>query len=77
MPASNTYHFGNIGSAIEAHQGQPHKDLEVYIIPVERLVGPEEMGAQTISISHLVPPSALKIAIKPENTKLGDHHREA
>lgn len=71
VPASNTYHFGNIGSAIEKHiKANPHKDLDVYIIPVERLVGPEEMGAQTISISHLVPPSALKIAIKPENTKL-------
>ena len=68
---SSTYHFGNIGSAILKHiQKEPNKDLEVFIIPVELMKASQEMGGGTISLTHLVPPSAVKFAINPQNTKL-------
>ena len=68
---SSTYHFGNIGSAILKHiQKNPDKDLEVFILPVERIMASQDMGGGTVSLTHLVHPSAIKFAINPQNTKL-------
>lgn len=68
---SSTYHFGNIGSAIIKHiKQEPNKDLEVYILPVELTKASQDAGGATISLTHLVPPSAVKFAITPQNTKL-------
>lgn len=71
IQGSNTYYFGNIGSVILDHISKnPGKDLEVLLIPVERIATPNDQGNKTISLSHLVLPSAVSFAIDESNTTL-------
>ncbi|WP_249170579.1 DUF4270 domain-containing protein [Porphyromonas levii] len=71
VQGSNAYYFGNIGSVILDHiKKHPGKDLEVLIIPVERISTPLDQGNVTVSLSHLVLPSAMSFVIDDKNTTL-------
>ncbi len=71
VQGSNAYSFGNIGSVILDHISKnPGKDLVVLLIPVERISTSADQGNTTISLSHLILPSAIRFAIDEKNTTL-------
>lgn len=71
VQGSNAYFFGNIGSVILDHISKnPGKDLVVVIIPVERISTAPDQGNRTVSLSHLILPSAIRFAIDEKNTTL-------
>ncbi len=71
IAGSQSYNFGNVGSLILDHIAKhPNEDLVVVLIPVERTTAENSNGGTTLSLSHLVLPSAVKFSINDQNTTL-------